>query len=108
MEIPEWLKKVQENIAKSDVKQLFADEALVMGTIKAGKTADGKIKKEGSVRIVFVDMTSMQPISKIVVSLSTAKGLVNALSEQLKKMEKDLESKEIIKPEKEPFLTYIG
>ena len=109
MNMPEWLKKVQENLAKSDIKQLFADEALVMGTVKVGKTASGKVRKEGNIRIAFVDMTSAQPVAKVVVSVSTARGLVNALNEQLKRLEKDLESKELPKkPKKEPLLTYIG
>jgi hypothetical protein len=109
MEVPEWLKKVQENIAKSDVKQLYADEALVMGTVKVSKTKNGEIKKEGTVRIAFVDMTNTQPVAKIVVSVTTARGLVNSLSEQLKRLEQDLESKEVPKKLlKEPSLTYIG
>lgn len=109
MEVPEWLKRVQENIAKSDIKQLYADEALVMGTVKIGKTSDGKIKKEGNVRIAFVDMTTANPVAKIVISVSTAKGLVNALSEQVKRLEKDIESNELPKkPSEEPLLTYIG
>jgi hypothetical protein len=109
MEIPDWLKRVQENLAKSDIKQLFADEALVMGAIKLGKTSDGKVKKEGNVRIAFVDMTTAQPVAKIVLSVSTSRGLVNALSEQLKRLEKDLESKEVPKKSsEEPLLTYIG
>ena len=109
MEVPEWLKRVQENIAKSSVQQIFADEALVMGTVKMGKTADGKLKKEGTVRLAFVDMTTMQPVAKIVVTVSTAKGLVNALNAQVTKLEKDLESKEVPKkPSEESMLTYIG
>lgn len=109
MEMPEWLKKVQENIAKSDIKQVYADEALVMGAVKARKGDDGKIKKEGNIRIAFIDMTTSQPVAKIVLSISTAKGLVNALAEQLKKLEEDLESKEVPrKPSEKPSLTYIG
>lgn len=109
MEVPEWLKRVQENIAKSSIQQIFADEALVMGAVKMGKTADGKVKKEGTVRIAFVDMTTMQPVAKIVVTLSTARGLMNALNAQVTRLEKDLESKEVSKkPSDEPLLTYIG
>jgi len=108
MEVPEWLNKVRENIAKSSIQQIFADEAFVMGAVKVGKTADGKVKKEGTVRIAFIDMTTMQPVSKIVVTLSTAKGLINALNAQVVKLEKDLESKEVAKKSSEPLLTYIG
>ena len=109
MEAPEWLKKVQENIAKSEMLQVFADEAFVMGAVKVGKGSDGKIKKEGTIRIAFIDMTTMQPVSKMVLTPSTAKGLINALTAQVSKLEKDLESKETPKKTStEPSLTYIG
>lgn len=108
MEVPEWLNKVRDNIAKSNLQQIFADEIFVMGTVKVGKSEDGKIKKEGTVRFAFIDMTTMQPVSKIVVTLSTAKGLINALNAQVIKLEKDLESKEVTKKSSEPSLTYIG
>lgn len=107
MEIPSWLKKVQENIMKSDIKPIFADEALVMGSIKASKTKKG-IKKEANIRIVFIDMSNLKPIVKVVLSFSTAQGLVNALNSQIQKIKKELESKAIKKIEKKPFLTYIG
>ena len=108
MEMPEWMKKVQENLAKSNLQQIFADEAFVMGAVKMGKASDGKVKKEGTIRMAFIDMTTMQPVSKIVLTLSTAKGLVNALNAQVVKLEKDLESKEVTKKSSEPSLTYIG
>jgi len=111
MQIPSWLKKVQENLARSNIKPIFADEAVVMGTIKARQTEKGEVKKEGQIRIAFIDMTTLQPIAKIVVTLSTAKGLIRALQNQVKKLEEDLASEKIpkwAKKEKEPLLTYIG
>jgi hypothetical protein len=107
VEIPGWLKKVQENVAKSDIKPLFADEALVMGTIKASRTKEG-IKKEANIRIAFIDMSNLKPIAKIVLSFTTAKGLVNALKSQIVKIEKELKSRERKEVKREPFLTYIG
>jgi hypothetical protein len=108
MEVPEWLKKVQENIAKSDLKPLFADEALVMGSVKASRTKEG-IKKEANIRIVFIDMTNLKPIAKIVLSFTTAQGLVNALNSQIEKISQELKSKEVKKEVKtEGMLTYIG
>jgi hypothetical protein len=110
MEVPEWVKRVQENIARSDLKPLFADEAFVMGAMKVRKDESGKMKKEGIMRIVFVDMTNMQPIAAVALALSTARGLANALSSQLKKIEEDMASKELPKKPKVPdtSLTYIG
>ncbi|HDH91667.1 MAG TPA: hypothetical protein ENF38_01810 [Candidatus Aenigmarchaeota archaeon] len=106
---PKWLKKIRENILKSELKPLFADEALVMGTIKARKEGE-TLKKEGNIRIEFIDMTNLKPISRIVISLSTAKGLIRALQTQVERLERDLESKELPKEtqKKEPLLTYIG
>jgi hypothetical protein len=110
MEMPEWVKHVQENIAHSNIKPMFADEALVMGSMKVRKDEKGKMKKEGMMRVVFVDMTNMQPIASIAISISTAHGLINALSGQLKKIEEDLASKDLPKKPKTPdaSLTYIG
>jgi len=110
MEVPEWVKRVQENIARSDIKPVFADEALVMGSMKVRKDEKGRIKKEGMMRIMFVDMTNMQPVSSVAITISTAHGLVNALGAQLKKMEEDMASKELPRKPKKPdaSLTYFG
>jgi len=110
MEMPEWVKRAQENIAKSEIKPLFADEAFVMGAMKVRKDDKGKMKKEGMMRIVFVDMTNMQPVASIALTMSTATGLANALNAQLKKIEEDLESKEVPKKQKtqDTPLTYFG
>jgi len=110
MEVPEWVKRVQENIARSEIKPMFADEALVMGSMKVRKDENGKMKKEGMMRVVFVDMTNMQPVASVAITISTAHGLVNALSGQLKKIEEDMASKDLPKKPKVPdaSLTYIG
>lgn len=107
MQVPEWIKKVQENLARSEEKLLFADEAIVMGAVKAYKH-EGKIRREGSIRIIFVDMTTLQPVAKIAVSPSTANGLVKALSTQLERMKKELEREEAEPAITEFSPTYIG
>jgi hypothetical protein len=90
---PEWLMKVMENLKTSDLKPLFSHEIIVTSMVKAIKTKDG-IEKEAQVILIFVDMTTMQPIGKYVVSVSTANGLVNALKGHLENLQKQLKSKE--------------
>jgi len=99
----EIIKKVKENLDKSNVKNLFADEVIIMSSIKSSKIEE-KIKKEGFIRLVFVDMLNQKPISSITISLTTAIGLINALQQQIQKIKKDLE----IEESREGYQSYIG
>lgn len=106
--------KLQENIQKSEVKPLFADEVVVMRNIKARKNKKGEYEKEGHFALVFVDMMNQQPIAKFILSISTVRRLHAILGKELEKMKRDLESKEMPKrPEVKPAETtettgYIG
>lgn len=96
------MKKIEENVMKSDVKPYFADDVVVVTPVKAIK--DGKkVRKEGHVVFIFMDMLSQQPITKVAVSKTTAESLKNVLVKVLAKMEKDLKSKEI--PQQEALKT---
>ena len=112
--MPEWLAKVMENVKTSQLKPIFANEIIVSSMVKAVKTKSG-VEKEAQVILLFVDMTTLQPIGKFVVTVSTANGLVNALRSHLEGLDKQLKSKEpkgvkaitpASSPEKE--LSYIG
>lgn len=92
------MNKVQENIAKSDIKQLFADDVVVVTPLKAVKEGK-KIKKEGHVVFIFMDMLSQQPVAKIAMSKTTAESLKNIMIKVMAKLEKDLKSSEMPKPE---------
>jgi hypothetical protein len=94
------LRNIQQNIASSPLKPVYADEVVVAHTIKAGKTKDGKINKEGTMQLVFVDMTTQKPVDKIVITPITAMGLYNALGESISKMETELKSKKVQKSKK--------
>lgn len=89
------VRNIQQNLATTPVRPIFADEIVVAQTVKAGKDKDGKIVKEGHLHIIFIDMTTQKPIDKIVISPLTARGLYNALGESLVKIEKELKSKKL-------------
>jgi hypothetical protein len=92
------MNKVQENITKSDIKPLFADDVVVITPVKATKNGK-KVKKEAHVVFIFMDMLSQQPVSKVVISKTTAESLKNVLAKVLAKLDSDLKSNEMPKPE---------
>jgi hypothetical protein len=92
------MKKLQENLSKSDIKPLFADEVIVITPVRAIKEKK-TVKKEGHVVFVFMDMLSQQPIAKIVLSKTTAQSFNKILGNVLVKLEKDLKSKDMPAPE---------
>lgn len=87
------LKNIQQNLVQSNIKPEYADEIMVAHTVKAGKDEKGKIRKEGHMHLIFLDMTTQKPVSKVVISPITARGLVKALSESVQKLEKELNAK---------------
>jgi len=95
------------------VKPLFADEVMLAVTLKASKEKDekGRIKKEGHVRLGFIDAMKGQMIAEVVLSSMTAKALLKILDENLEKLDKELESeeppKEIVATTKTEEIGYI-
>ena len=92
----------QVNIDVSRVVPVFADEVIVAAKIKAFKKEEGskQVEKEGNIELIFLDQLTHPPkaISRVVVSRSTAKGLIRVLNDNLQKMEKDLKDKNMPKP----------
>lgn len=86
------------------VKPLFADRLMVGTLLQSSKQRDetGKIRKEGHIRIGFIDGMKNQVISDIVISLMTAKDLTKFLDDNIKKLEEELKSGE---PPKLPKVT---
>ena len=112
--MPEWLSKVMENMKTSDLNPIFANEIIVSSMVKAVKSKDG-VENEAQVILTFVDMTTLKPIGKYIVTVSTANGLVNALKNHLENLQKHLKSKEpkemkTLTPasSQEKELSYIG
>ena len=87
------LKNIQQNIVQSNVRPEYADEIIVTHTVKAGKDNKDKVVKEGHIHLIFLDMTTQKPVSKIVISPITARGLTKALSESTQKLDKELKAK---------------
>lgn len=75
---------------------LFADEVMLGVTLKASKEKDetGRIKKEGHVRLGFIDVMRGQMIAEVVLSSMTAKALLEILDKNLKKLDEELKSGE--------------
>ncbi len=90
--------KVQIRGTAAIVKPLFADEVMLGITVKATKTEDGVIKKEGLIRLSFLDVVRGQLLSEVVITPTTAKSLAKILNNDLKRMDKELKSKKL--PEK--------
>ncbi|RLG45997.1 MAG: hypothetical protein DRO00_00225 [Thermoproteota archaeon] len=102
-------KKIQIRETPSTITPVFADEAMVGISIKA-VSRDGDVKKEGVVRLGFVDVLRGQMVAEIVLLPETARALYNALGATLKKLDEELKSKEIPKPAKKGEISteYIG
>jgi hypothetical protein len=94
------IKNIQHNLTTTFVRPLYADEIVVAHTIKTGKDEKGKITREGHIHLVFIDMTTQKPIEKIVISPITAKGLVKALDDSVKKLAEEVKKKKVEKSEK--------
>ena len=94
------VRNIQQNLANSPVRPIYADEIVVAQTVKTGKDEKGKVIKEGHVQLVFIDMTTQRPVDKVILSRLTAKGLYKALGDSIVKLEKELKSKKIEKNKK--------
>ncbi len=77
-------------------KPLFADKVIIATLLQSSKKKDetGKIKKEGHIRIGFIDLMKNQIITEVVLGLMTAKGLMKNLDDTIKKLDEELKSGE--------------
>lgn len=99
------IERIRENIALSDEKPYFADEVMVLRTVKSS----GEKKKEGYLEFVFIDMTNQKPVSKIVVSPGTARAFAAIISKELEQLDREIKSKVKKQPkQQENENTYIG
>jgi len=81
----------------STVKPLFADEVMLGTMVKSIKGKDG-VKKDGMVKLCFIDMIRKQILVEVVITPITAEALSNLLNDKLKELDKELKSKKM--PEK--------
>lgn len=101
------LKNIQQNIAASSIRPVYADEVVVAHTVKAGTDQTKKVSKEGHIHLVFIDMTTQKPVDKVVLSPITARGLLKALTESLVKIDRELKSKKLSAKPREETSPYI-
>jgi len=94
------LRNIQQNLATTNIRPIYADEVVVAHTIKAGKSANGKVAKEAHLHLVFIDMTTQRPVNKIVLSPITAMGLHKALGDSISRIDKELKGKKVEKGKK--------
>ena len=77
------MQNIQEKIINSKLKPYFADEVLISASIKARENQKTKeLKKEGFVRLLFINATNQEPITEIVISSLTAENLQMALAQR--------------------------
>ena len=89
----ERIEKAKENLAKSKIPQLFADEVLVMSNIKSGENKEGEIIKEGHITVVFFDMSNQQPLAKVTLSPLTVLNMAQVLGKVLEEIDRNLKDK---------------
>ena len=80
------------------IKPIFADEVQLICALKQDKREDGFFK-EGNLSLIFFDNFTRKAVSRIVLNLITAKQLTNVLIQNIKSLEKEMDSKEETKKE---------
>lgn len=88
------------DIKFSNTSPMFAHDVVISTVFKTKKDEKGKIKKEAHSEMLFIDMTTRQVISRIVLPLSVLESLPGAITDSLKKVKQELKSKELPKKEK--------
>src|SRR3989344_5905469 len=102
---------IQLNNMPLQIAPTFADEVMVGTVVKAAKEGND-VRKEGNVRLNFIDMFRRQSVADIVISHITARNLVKILQDNVTNLETELKSKELPKQKIEEksteSLSYIG
>ena len=93
----------QIKVSQSKTPPIFADEVMVSFVVKRDK--EGK-RKEGVVRLSFIDTMRKEVISDIVLTPVTAQALMKILENSLKKLDNALKGK--LEKKEEEATTYIG
>ena len=91
------MKKVPEAVFQTDIKPTFADDIIIVTPVKSVKSKE-KVSKEAHVVLIFMDMLSKKPVSKMVIRKTTAESLKKVLTKVLANLEKDLKSTQVPKP----------
>jgi len=102
--------QIEVAIRTTNEKCLFAEEFAIGLSVRAtpldkkGK----KVRKEGIVKIFFLDAATQKVVSEIALTSITAKSLAQGLMKNVMKLEKELASKKIAKKVKVSKPSYTG
>lgn len=94
-----------------NVPPIFAHDVAMSTITKAKKEKNGKTKKESFTELVFVDAVRKAALVRVVLPMSVLEELPRIIEDNLKKIKKDLKSKDIPKQEKKETKTsgsYLG
>ena len=96
--------QIEYAIRNTREKCIFAEEFAVGLSVRAAALdkKGKKIKKEGIVKIFFLDAATQQVVGEIALTSITAKALANTLTKNISSLEKDLASN---KPMKKTVVT---
>lgn len=93
------IQQIEIAIRTTKEKCLFAEEFAVGVSVRAAPTdkKGKKVRKEGIVKIFFLDSATQTVVSEIALTSITAKSLGDALINNVAKLEKDLASNKVKK-----------
>ncbi len=81
-------------------RPVFAHDVAISTIYKTHKTKRGKIKKEAHTELLFVDIVSKQAVARIALPSTVLEALPQLLTDNIKKIKKELKNKEMPKKEK--------
>jgi len=81
-------------------RPVFAHDVMISTIYKTSKTKMGKIKKEAHTELLFIDLISKQAVARVVLPSTVLKVLPQLLTDNFKKIKKELKNKEMPKKQK--------
>jgi len=83
-----------------NVPPIFAHDVALSTITKAKKGANGKTKKESFTELIFIDAVRKAALVRIILPTSVLEDLPKTIEDSLKKVKKELKSKDVPKQEK--------
>lgn len=80
---------------------IFAHDVAMSTVTKSKKGKDGKNKKESHTELVFIDAVRKSAIARIILPMSVLEEMPKMIEDNLKKIKKDLKSKDLPKHKEE-------
>ena len=83
-----------------NVPPIFAHDAIMSTMTRTKKTKAGKTVKEAHTELIFIDIVRKAALARIVLPLDVPEDMPKMIEENLKKIKKELKSKEVPKEQK--------